>query len=124
MKATMDGQSYTFKPDGKEYPTPWGSVASWKSIDANTWEVTNKANGKVVSVDTFKVSPDGKSLTLDSKVMKATGETSSNAMTFQRLSGHAGTGRQVASKKLQEQLSRLDRCRRQRRGWPGPDFRR
>ena len=42
MKLTADGQSYTFKTDGKEYLTPWGNSAEWKALDANTWAVTNK----------------------------------------------------------------------------------
>jgi len=36
IKLTADGQSYTFKTDGKEYSTPWGTSASWKSINAKT----------------------------------------------------------------------------------------
>jgi hypothetical protein len=90
LKITADGQSYTVKPDGKEYPTPWGVTSSWKTVDANTWETTNRANGKVVSVERVKLAPDGKSLTVDGKTYKATGETSNNLMTFQRVSGTQG----------------------------------
>ena len=54
MKGTMDGQSYTFKADGKEYPTPWGMMFAWKAVDANTWEMTEKANGKVTATSTIK----------------------------------------------------------------------
>jgi hypothetical protein len=89
-KTTMDGLSYTFKTDGTETPTPWGSTAAWKSIDANTWEVTQKANGKVMSTDTMKLAPDGKTLMLDSKMTKATGEAAVMNMTFQRVSGGPG----------------------------------
>ena len=27
MKVTVAGQSWTFKTDGKDYPTPWGTMA-------------------------------------------------------------------------------------------------
>src|SRR5262249_6246358 len=74
MKATADGQSYTFKTDGKDYPTPWGTVAVWKAIDATSWENTSKTNGKVIGSSTLKLSADGKTLTVDSKNIKATGE--------------------------------------------------
>ena len=47
MKTTADGQSYTFKTDGKDTMTPWGVTVAWKAIDANTWEMTEKTNGKV-----------------------------------------------------------------------------
>src|SRR6476659_5139135 len=60
VKLTADGQSYTFKADGKEYPTPWGATAAWKNIDANTWESTDRINGKVISTNTLKVSSDNK----------------------------------------------------------------
>src|SRR5438093_1339444 len=47
MKVTSDGQSYTFKADGKDYPTPWGTTTSLKVVNATTWEAINKTNGKV-----------------------------------------------------------------------------
>ena len=90
MKVIADGQSYAFKADGKDYPTPWGTVAVWKTIDANTWENTNKTNGKVTGTSTLKLSADGKTLTVDSKNIKATGETSNDSATYQRVSGGPG----------------------------------
>src|SRR5438270_5055096 len=91
MKATADGQAYTFKPDdGKEYPTPWGGTVSWKTIDTHTWQTTINANGKVTSTETLKLSTDGKTLTVDSKNIKANGDSSKDAAVFERLSGGPG----------------------------------
>jgi hypothetical protein len=90
MKATMDGQSYTFKADGKEYSTPWGMMFAWKSVDPNTWEMTEKANGKVTATNTIKLSSDGKTMTIDTKRMKASGESSNDTMALQRVSGGPG----------------------------------
>src|SRR5436853_7257652 len=73
MKATMEGQSYTFKTDGKDYMTPFGSTAAWKTVDASTWEMIEKTNGKTISTSTVKLSSDGKMLTVDSKRAKADG---------------------------------------------------
>src|SRR6266446_6184114 len=52
MKTTMDGQSYTFKTDGKDNMTPWGSTAAWKSVDAKTWDMTEKTNDKITCAST------------------------------------------------------------------------
>ena len=100
MKQTTDGLSYTFKPDGEEYATPWGSTAAWKTIDSHTWQLTNKANGKVVSNDTLTVSADGKTLTAESNRIKANGETSKDVMTFQRVSGGPGLAGKWKTKNL------------------------
>ena len=87
MKLTADGQSYTFQTDGKDYPTPWGNTAGWKALDASTWEVTNKANAKVVGTATLKLAADGKTLTVDGKNIKANGETSNDVAVYERVSG-------------------------------------
>lgn len=63
-----DGRSYKFKMDGKAYPEPFGGTATWKQVDANTWEVTSRLNGKVAAIDTYKLSPDGNTLTDTSKL--------------------------------------------------------
>src|SRR5436190_13877129 len=81
MKATMDGQSYTFKTDGKDNMTPWGMTVAWKAVDDKTWEMTEKTNGKVTSTSTLKLSADGKTLTLDAKRVKADGGTSDDSIT-------------------------------------------
>src|ERR1035437_6353959 len=67
MQMTVDGQTYTFKTDGKDYDGMFGSKMSWKAIDASNWEATNKMGAKVLSTDTYKVAPDGKSLSMVSK---------------------------------------------------------
>jgi hypothetical protein len=100
MKVTADGQSYTFKPDGQEYPTPWGSVTTWKAIDPTRWEVTNKVSAKVVGTATLKLAADGKTLTVDSKNIKATGETSSDSAVYERLSGGPGLAGKWKTKNL------------------------
>lgn len=90
MKVTAEGQTATFKIDGNDYPTPWGDTMSYKSIDDHSWETTGKLNGKVVQTGKLTLSADGKTLNIDSKVMKADGTTSDNAMVLQRVSGGPG----------------------------------
>jgi hypothetical protein len=90
MKVTAAGQSFSFKADGKEYPTPWGSTTAWKTVDASTWEVTNKANAKLTGTATYKLAADGKSLTVDGKNIMPSGETTSDTAVYERVSGSAG----------------------------------
>ncbi len=71
------GENYTAKLDGKDYPYQ-GSYSydsvSLKRIDEHTIEVTNKRDGKVISVSRISVSPDGKTLTevADNKLTERT----------------------------------------------------
>jgi len=51
---TVDGQTYTFKTDGKDYDGMFGSKMSWKATDDGGWEATNKMGAKVLSTDTYK----------------------------------------------------------------------
>ena len=90
IKFTADGQSYTFKVDGKDYSTPWGNTSAFKSLGANSLEETDKVDGKVTAVSTIKVAADGKSLTVDTKQMQASGGSSNDSAVFQRVSGGPG----------------------------------
>jgi len=100
MKVTTDGQSYTFKTDGKENATPWGTTIAVKAVDANTWEMTEKTNGKVSNTSTMKLSADGKMLSLDSKRVKGDGGISNDSMSFQRVSGGPGLAGKWKTKNL------------------------
>lgn len=100
MKATMDGQSYTFKTDGRDTMTPWGMTIAFKAVDASTWETTEKVDGKVTSTGTMKLSPDGKALTMDSKRVKADGGTSNESVSLQRVSGGPGLAGKWRTKNL------------------------
>jgi hypothetical protein len=86
-QSTGFGVTYKFKMDGKEYPDSMGGTATWKAIDATTWEMTAKGNGKVSETDTFKLGADGKTLTDTIKQMKAAGGTLDSTTVFQRVSG-------------------------------------
>jgi hypothetical protein len=90
MKVTVAGQSFTFKADGKDYPTPFGNVTAWKTVDASTWEVTNKANAKPTGTATYKLAADGKTLTVDNKNIMASGETTTDSAVYERVSGGPG----------------------------------
>jgi hypothetical protein len=88
IKFSALGMSYTFKTDGKEYPALFGNTAAWKQVDKSTWEETiYKKSGTVLSTDTLKLSADGRTLTVESKGTKPSGESFDNTSIYQRMSG-------------------------------------
>lgn len=100
MRSTAEGQSYTFKTDGKEYPAIFGSTVVWKQLDANTWQATYKLKGTVLSTDTIKVSPDGNTLTVSAKGTKPDGASFESTAEYQRLAGESGLAGKWKSTKV------------------------
>jgi len=84
------GVSYTFKVDGKEYTGPFGEAVAWKQIDDTSWQTTSTQKGILLSTDTSKLSPDGKTMTVVSKGTKPSGETFQDTVVYQRISGDKG----------------------------------
>ena len=59
------GDSYTAKFDGKDYPykgDPGTTSVSLKKTGANSFEETDKRNGKVIAVSHWTLNPDGKTM--------------------------------------------------------------
>jgi hypothetical protein len=100
MQMTVDGQTYSFKTDGKDYDGMFGSKMSWRATDAGAWEATNKMGGKVLSTDTYKVSADGKSLSQVSKGTSPAGAPFENSAVYQRVSGTSGFAGKWKTKNL------------------------
>jgi hypothetical protein len=90
MQETSAGQSYKFKLDGKDYPDQFGNTAAWKALGSTSWQRTLKLKDKVLTTDTFTLSADGKSLTMNSKGTKPNGESIDDTFTFERVSGGPG----------------------------------
>lgn len=90
MQFTAAGQSYTFRVDGKDYPALFGRTATWKQIDANTWETVNKQDGKPLSAETTRLSADGKILTVNAKGPIPAGGTFDQTVVYERVSGGPG----------------------------------
>ncbi len=88
MRFEMSGVSYTFNVDGREYPTPDGGTASWKAVNATSWEVTIRMNGKVAAV--VKLSLEGNTLSVAAGVQKPDGGTIEQTSKFARASGGPG----------------------------------
>jgi hypothetical protein len=101
MQFAAMGQSYTFQVDGKDHPAFFGRTASWKQIDANTWEATYKQDGKLITTDTVKLSADGKALTIISKGPKPAGGTFEQSAVYERVSGGPGLEGKWKTKNVQ-----------------------
>jgi len=100
MKCTADGQSYTFKNDGKDNMTPWGMTVAWNELGPNNWEMTEKTGDKVTATSTLKLSSDGQKLTVNAKRAKASGGSSEDSTVFQRVSGGPGLSGKWRTKNL------------------------
>ena len=90
MQYTADGQSYTFRMDGNDYPALFGQTAAWKQINKTTWETNIKLNEKVVSTTTSKLSADGATLTMEVTGPKPGGGSFDDTIVLQRVSGGPG----------------------------------
>lgn len=92
IKATAEGQTYTFKVDGKDYPAPFNQVAAWTNVDAASWQAVYKMpkTGAVVATDTLSLSADGKTLTSTSKGTMPNGEGFEVVTVYHRVSGEGG----------------------------------
>jgi len=75
------------KVDGKDYPgkgSPDADTYAFKKLDARTYEVTQKKDGKVTIVAKMVVAPDGKSRTITQTGKNAKGEPVNNMVYWDR----------------------------------------
>jgi len=75
------------KVDGKDYPgkgSPDADTYAFKRIDARSYEVTQKKDGKVTIVAKMMVAPDGKSRSIVQTGKNAKGEPVNNTIYWDR----------------------------------------
>src|ERR1700733_3268106 len=88
MRFEESGFTYTFKLDGKEYPTPDGGSAAWKPTADGVWEITNRTNGKVSATITLTLSGD--TLSGMAMIPQTDGKDIMTTSTLKRISGGPG----------------------------------
>jgi len=76
--------SWTVQDDGNDYPKPQGGSVALQVKGPMVWQLTNKVNHKVVSVDTWTLAEDCKTMTRTSAGLTATGERSESTITMKR----------------------------------------
>jgi hypothetical protein len=85
------GIKYSFRADGKNYRMPSGDIAIWRESGPDGWSTEyRKTDGKLLSSDTWKVSEDGKTLTVTSTGVKANGDLYTDTETYERTKGTSG----------------------------------
>ena len=87
---TAGGHTTTVKLDGSPTKTWIGSEESWKKIDDNTYESHETQNGVDIGTDTWTLSPDGKSLKVESKETRPDGSSRDDVSEYTRVSGLHG----------------------------------
>lgn len=86
-----DGSSYSFRVDGKAYRMASGDVAQWTQRDSATWMTTYRTPaGKLLSTETWTLSPDGKTLTAVSAGTQPDGQAYSDKTAYTRTAGGGG----------------------------------
>jgi hypothetical protein len=86
-QSTAGGVTYKFKIDGREYPDGLGGTVVWKAVDANTWELVSKVNGRPVGTDTLSLAAGDRTLTDTARQKTATGGALETTTVYERVSG-------------------------------------
>jgi hypothetical protein len=100
FKVIADGETRTFRMDGKDYPSFDGRTAAWKQLDERTWQSTHKLNGKTLWTRTTQVSPDGKTMRVELKGNNPDGTPMHDTTVYERVSGSAGLVGKWKTKKV------------------------
>ena len=83
-----DKNKVTIILDGKDHPTQTTNAAynttAWKRIDANTWNIVRKKDGKTTQTVKNVVSKDGKTLTITTTGVNAEGHTINNKVVYDK----------------------------------------
>ncbi len=91
IEMTSEGITYSFRTDGKTYGTPSGNVATWRQITPASWTTEYRTiEGKLLYSDNWKLSPDGKTLSVITTGAKANGDLYTDTVTYQRTVGSSG----------------------------------
>lgn len=88
MTMTASGVSYAFRIDGKPRPAMMGSTAIWTENGPRSWKTVYRLAGADNNIDTYNLSPDGKTLTMQTE--RLVPQRNVETATFTRVSGSAG----------------------------------
>jgi hypothetical protein len=105
---TFDGQGYkyTFKIDGKKYPTPDGASVSWTQASPDTWDVAITGDDKPIA--SYRAIVKADTMRLAGKLSKPDGTASDFNVSYKRNSGGPGLAGKWTSTEVTWPISRLD----------------
>jgi hypothetical protein len=91
LEMTAGGITYSFRTDGKTYGTPSGNIAIWRQTTPTSWTTEYRTiENKLLYSDDWKLSPDGKTLSLIISGAHPNGDLYTNNVTYKRTSGASG----------------------------------
>lgn len=90
LKYTDTSESYTFKPDGSSFTTPFGIERTFKKEGDGSFTTSNKKGGMLLNTNTWKLSADGNTIVVESKGTKPNGDAFDNLTTYTRTAPGAG----------------------------------
>lgn len=86
VQLTANGAEYSFRVDGKTYRMASGDLAVWQQNNSTTWKtVYRDPQGKLLSTDTWTLSPDRQSLTVVRSGMRPDGRAYSGKTVYARV---------------------------------------
>jgi hypothetical protein len=91
MELTAGGTSYSFRVDGNNYAMPSGNVAIWRQSGADGWTTEYRTkDGKLLASDSWKLSADGKTLSVTTSGVRANGDLYTDTAAYERTAGSSG----------------------------------
>ena len=90
LEYTDSSESYTFKPDGSTFTTPFGIERTFKKESDGSITTSNKKGGMLLNTSTWKISADGNTIIVESKGTKPNGDAFDNLSTYTRTAPGAG----------------------------------
>lgn len=91
IELTAGGITYSFRIDGQNYAMPTSQIAIWRETSPTSWTTEyRKEDGKLLSSDSWKLSPDGKTLSVTTSGVKADGDLYTDTTVYERTAGTNG----------------------------------
>ncbi len=91
IELTAGGVTYSFRVDGKNYAMPSGNIAIWRQTSPIAGPPSIEAQtASCCSSDTWKLSPDGKNLSVTTSGVKANGDLYTDTAEYERTAGTSG----------------------------------
>jgi hypothetical protein len=91
IELATGGITYSFRTDGNNYAVPSGDIAVWREMTPTSWATEHrKSDGKLLSSDSWKLSPDNKTLSLTTTGVKPDGDLYTDTEVYERTAGTDG----------------------------------
>jgi hypothetical protein len=88
IELVTGGMTYSFRTDGNNYAMPSGDLAIWRQTSPDSWTTEYRTRtGKLLSTDSWKLSADGKGLSVISTGAKANGDLYTDTTDYVRTEG-------------------------------------